>query len=68
MLKNILNINGIKELSKKQQIGVLGGNGCSTYNGPMCYGARGCASCDDYHALPPEHQMCVLVSVNCFDQ
>ncbi|QHI36366.1 hypothetical protein IMCC3317_17280 [Kordia antarctica] len=66
MLKKILNINGTKELNKKQQTQVIGGNSCDTYNGPGCYGPiAGCASCARWQALPAHHKNCAFVHIDC---
>lgn len=71
MLQNILKIDGIKELSKENQVTVHGGhycpgNPCDSYSGPTSYGYPGSPSCAQYHSLPQEFQMCVRVSVTCF--
>jgi hypothetical protein len=47
-------------LNKNQQKEVKGGNGCNSYTGPIF------VTCEQYHELPPQYQMCVLVSVDCF--
>jgi hypothetical protein len=66
MLKNILKINGTKELSKAEQHKVSGGNSCNTYVGPFCYGpVKGCASCSQWQALPTAYQRCFLVHTVC---
>jgi hypothetical protein len=71
MLKNILKVNGTKQLSKKNQTSIAGGhycpgNPCDSYSGPTSYGYPGGPSCAQYHALPSEYQMCVRVFVGCF--
>ncbi|CAL2104710.1 conserved protein of unknown function [Tenacibaculum sp. 190130A14a] len=63
MKKSILNLG--KALNKAEQKQVNGGSSCP---GPICYGipGMGCGTCEQYHALPDNCKMRVLVSVNCF--
>ena len=69
MLKSILQINGITPLDKSQQKNIVGGNPCSNYSGPFCFGIGlpGCGTCEDYNALPANFQGCVLVGFDCLD-
>jgi hypothetical protein len=69
MLKSILQINGITPLDKSQQKNIVGGNPCNNYSGPICFGVglAGCGTCEQFQALSPTIQMCVLSSIDCFD-
>ena len=69
MLKKILNIQGIRALSKVEQQSATGGNDCSSYSGSYCYGPyAGCGSCGDYQALPSQFKGCVLVHTDCVEE
>lgn len=57
-MKKISNLGTI--LNKKQQKEVKGGGGCDSYTGPIF------VTCEQYHELPRQYQMCVMVSVDCF--
>jgi len=69
MLQNILKINGVSQLDKTQQKRITGGNPCSNYSGPICFGVAlpGCGTCEDFQALPPDVQICVLSSADCIE-
>ncbi|WP_340064201.1 hypothetical protein [Ascidiimonas aurantiaca] len=55
-----------KALNKKAQQEIIAGcpcgNPCDNYNGPIQ------VTCEQYFNLPPQFQMCVMVSVECFPQ
>ena len=62
MKNSILNLG--KTLNKTQQKTINGGaHPCDTYSGPNYYDQN---SCDAFHALPPQHQICARVHVLCF--
>ncbi len=66
MKKQISNLG--KALNKAEQKQINGGDKCLGMPGPSCYGMPGmnCGSCEDYNALPPKYQTCVMVYVGCF--
>ncbi|UOB17722.1 hypothetical protein [Abyssalbus ytuae] len=64
-MKKLSKIKGIKILDKNAQRHINGKGQCDTYTGPISYGPE---DCEAFHALPPYHQVCVLVSVECFPQ
>ena len=62
-MKQLVNLG--KVLNKKAQREIsggcsCGGNPCDNYNGPIR------VTCEQYFNLPPQFQMCVMVSVECF--
>ena len=67
MLQNILKIQGIRALSKTEQLHATGGNGCEYYM-QFCYGpVPGCRSCNEYNMIPPEYQHCSRVHIDCVE-
>ncbi|HAS40632.1 MAG TPA: hypothetical protein DCS93_09140 [Microscillaceae bacterium] len=54
-----------KQLTRTELRNVKGGcpghHICDTYNGPIE------VTCEQFHALPPEYQMCVDVAADCFE-
>lgn len=69
MLKNILKIDGISPLDKKQQKSIRGGNLCNNYSGPICFSddIPWCGSCQDYWTLPIYLHACVLADADCLE-
>ena len=51
-----------KQLTKTEQRNIKGGGQCDGYTGPII------VTCKQYFALPPQYQLCVLVSADCFPQ
>ena len=64
MKKSILNLGIV--LNKADQKTINGGMNCPS--SPICYGINimQCGTCAEYHALPRDCKMRVLVSVDCF--
>ncbi|EZH73222.1 hypothetical protein ATO12_19655 [Aquimarina atlantica] len=58
-MKNTL-LNLGKSLSRTEQKQINGGGPCDGYNGPTI------VTCSQYEQVPPQYQICVRVSVDCF--
>ncbi|TDQ23969.1 hypothetical protein [Tenacibaculum caenipelagi] len=72
MKKSILNLG--KALNKIEQKTINGGGescpprGCYYSDDPLNTPATLCGTCQDYHSLPQECQMSVLVNYKCFSR
>ncbi|OJJ23458.1 hypothetical protein BKI52_03595 [marine bacterium AO1-C] len=51
----------LQQLTKTEQSNIRGGGWCGDYDGPVE------VTCEEFHALPPQYQMCVDVAADCFE-